>query len=909
MPVSPTYPGVYIQEIPSGVRTITGVSTSVAAFVDFFPKGPLETPVQVFNWTEFVRTFGGLHPSSEASYGIQQFFLNGGTEAWAVRTASGDLTASDVVIGGAVAAAAPAAPATGPLVVTAKNPGVWGNNLRVRVDWVADRFNLVVSLYGGSGGPGAPVVAQEVFRGLSLTPGSVDFAEDVVNDSRTGSTLVTITVTGTTRPLLGGTLSGVHSASPTQPATIGLAADATVSVTIAGESGVAPLALPAGPHPIDAVATALQAAVQRARPELPAFAATTVEVVDELNAAGAVTGRRLRLRAGPTAPATRLLVADFAGDPTATDRLLLATGTAKPAAATRGGELTEPVAVPATGNELRLRLGTTSHTIIVPDGGHELDELAGELQNLVRAAGAGSPPEQGFAGALVTAVNGRLVFVPGGDGPEPFTIEAAPSTTSPNPNQAVWTALKLTSAETQVLPALRSEPLSGDVTIDKGARIAVTFTPSDAGATPVTRALPVDLAPGPHTPTEIARVLTEGLAHVAGPAPAFTGGVARVADGGAGGGGPRLLLIAGVPGASVRAGNAGASGAATTLKLTTSGSSPLASANVQEYQLGAAPATQGFIADTAQVGSRAGGDGDPPDGNALMAGIGALDTVDVFNLLCLPRTATLTGDHPLSPTEAGAVVSFAQTYCGNRRAFFLMDTPDTVTRFDTAKVDLPKTPPHTNTALFYPRVRVPDPLSGFRLRSVGASGTLAGLFARTDADRGVWKAPAGTDATLRNVPELTEVLTDPQNGQLNRQGVNCLRTFPVYGTVSWGSRTRAGADQLASEWKYIPVRRLALYIEESLFRGTQWAVFQPNDAPLWSELRSSIGTFMNNLYRKGAFQGSTPGEAYLVRCDAETTTQADIDLGIVNISVGFAPLKPAEFVIISISQLAGQSAG
>jgi phage tail sheath protein FI len=135
-------------------------------------------------------------------------------------------------------------------------------------------------------------------------------------------------------------------------------------------------------------------------------------------------------------------------------------------------------------------------------------------------------------------------------------------------------------------------------------------------------------------------------------------------------------------------------------------------------------------------------------------------------------------------------------------------------------------------------------------------------------------------------------------------GVNCLRTFPVIGRVVWGARTTAGADQLASEWKYVPVRRLALYIEESLYRGTQWAVFEPNDDPLWGQLRKAVGGFMQNLFRQGAFQGATPSEAYLVKCDAETTTQADIDRGIVNIVVGFAPLKPAEFVIIKIRQLA-----
>jgi phage tail sheath protein FI len=181
-------------------------------------------------------------------------------------------------------------------------------------------------------------------------------------------------------------------------------------------------------------------------------------------------------------------------------------------------------------------------------------------------------------------------------------------------------------------------------------------------------------------------------------------------------------------------------------------------------------------------------------------------------------------------------------------------------------------------------------------------------MARTDAQRGVWKAPAGIDAAVNGVQGLSVSLTDAENGDLNQLGINCLRSFPVAGRVVWGARTLRGADQLADEYKYVPVRRLALFIEESLYRGTQWVVFEPNDEPLWSQVRLNLGAFMHGLFRQGAFQGTTPRQAYLVKCDRETTTQADINLGVVNILVGFAPLRPAEFVIIRIQQLAGQAA-
>ena len=196
-----------------------------------------------------------------------------------------------------------------------------------------------------------------------------------------------------------------------------------------------------------------------------------------------------------------------------------------------------------------------------------------------------------------------------------------------------------------------------------------------------------------------------------------------------------------------------------------------------------------------------------------------------------------------------------------------------------------------------------DPLRDNQLETFAPCGAIAGLYARTDATRGVWKAPAGLDAALTGIDRLEVPLTDDENGVLNPLGVNCLRSFPGLGRVIWGARTMRGTDQLGDEYKYVPVRRLALFLEESLFRGTQWVVFEPNDEPLWAQIRLNIGAFMQQLFRQGAFQGTSPRDAYFVKCDRETTTQDDIDRGIVNIAVGFAPLKPAEFVVISIQQI------
>ncbi|GAA1913650.1 phage tail sheath subtilisin-like domain-containing protein [Streptomyces durmitorensis] len=303
-----------------------------------------------------------------------------------------------------------------------------------------------------------------------------------------------------------------------------------------------------------------------------------------------------------------------------------------------------------------------------------------------------------------------------------------------------------------------------------------------------------------------------------------------------------------------------------------------------------------------------GSDGDPLVQDSFIGagfengkqGLYALAKVDLFNLLCIPGyTATDDVDPSL--------VTVAAQYCERRRAMLLVDPPSAWSTKDEARDGVTSVGTSSkNAALFFPRLRQPHPLRGGQLADFVPCGAVAGIFARTDTQRGVWKAPAGLEATLVGVPELSVLINDQENGQLNPLGVNCLRDRPPAGRVIWGARTLQGNDQLASEWKYIPVRRLALYIEESLFRGTQWVVFEPNDEPLWAQIRLNLGAFMHDLFVQGAFQGNTPAKAYFVKCDSQTTTQNDIDRGVVNILIGFAPLKPAEFVVIKLQQIAGQ---
>ncbi len=320
--------------------------------------------------------------------------------------------------------------------------------------------------------------------------------------------------------------------------------------------------------------------------------------------------------------------------------------------------------------------------------------------------------------------------------------------------------------------------------------------------------------------------------------------------------------------------------------------------NIRYYSLGASGSG------AYQTPGQNGADGGPPGNSDYNDAFNAIDkNVDLFNLMVLPK------DNDTSATPIWNFYGPASVFCQQRRAVLIMDPPDSWTTVQKAtdpfngvnslRIGLVK----DFSALYYPNLTIQDN-NGNNIQ-VGPSGAMAGLMARIDASRGVWKAPAGTEADLRGIVGLQYRFNDSDNGQLNPVAINTLRIFPD-GIVSWGARTMDGDDSFASQWKYVPVRRIALFIEESLYRGLKWVVFEPNDEPLWSQIRLNVGAFMQDLFRQGAFQGQTRDVAYFVKCDSTTTTQNDIDLGIVNIIVGFAPLKPAEFVILYLQQMTGQ---
>ncbi|MCR9162481.1 MAG: phage tail sheath family protein [Nannocystaceae bacterium] len=302
--------------------------------------------------------------------------------------------------------------------------------------------------------------------------------------------------------------------------------------------------------------------------------------------------------------------------------------------------------------------------------------------------------------------------------------------------------------------------------------------------------------------------------------------------------------------------------------------------------------------------SSPGDDGSAPTNTEMEEALERLRLADVVNLICIPPYAASGGSpHPDVYTAAVAVAE-------ELRSMVLVDPPDGWTSVaDAASMSGVTSLAHRNVIMTYPAVRAPDPVQDGLERAYAPSAFMAGVISRSDGERGVWFSPAGMDAKLRGVTSLEQPLTEAEIGQLNQRGVNALVERGLAGPVVWGSRTAVGADTRASQWKYIAVRRLALYIEESLRRGLQWAVFEPNDAPLHAQIRMAVGGFMQQLFRDGAFAGSQVRDAYEVKCDAETTTPDDVARGIVNIIVRFAPLKPAEFVVLTFQQMAGQAGG
>ncbi|HEY9104151.1 phage tail sheath subtilisin-like domain-containing protein [Chitinimonas sp.] len=283
-----------------------------------------------------------------------------------------------------------------------------------------------------------------------------------------------------------------------------------------------------------------------------------------------------------------------------------------------------------------------------------------------------------------------------------------------------------------------------------------------------------------------------------------------------------------------------------------------------------------------------------PEKEAKRQGLYALDQLEHFNLLCIPP-------HTAGGSIEPALIDAASAYCAERGAILLVDPPANWTSTEAALHGLAYEAgqPSGNAALYYPRLSAPNPLRRGQQELFAPCGAIAGILARLDAQHGVWKAPAGLDASLQGSAQAGVSMDEHGQATLNSAGINCLRALPQHGTVVWGARTRSSGDIHPA--RYLPVRRTQLYIEQSLQRGTRWAVFEPNSEALWAQLRASVEDFLQGLFRRGAFLGASPEQAYYVRCDRSTMNEADIAQGLVRLQLGFAPLKPAEFVTLQLN--------
>lgn len=291
--------------------------------------------------------------------------------------------------------------------------------------------------------------------------------------------------------------------------------------------------------------------------------------------------------------------------------------------------------------------------------------------------------------------------------------------------------------------------------------------------------------------------------------------------------------------------------------------------------------------------------GDP----SAKTGLYALEAAAEFNILCVPPD-TLDGDTP------PVVLKTAAELCVEHGAMLIIDPPAKWQALheagQTAQISLDdlgalSAEAARSSAVYFPRVQAPDPRDATAVMTLPNCGAVAGIWARTDIETGVWKAPAGVDATLNGISGLAVKLTDADSGILNPLGINSLRDFPMYGPVVWRARTLRGAEQWADSYKYVPTRRLALYIQSWLRTSTAWATFEPNDPVLWAQLTAQVSTFMNGLWTQGALFGSKPDDSYFVRCDASTTTPDDLAAGVTHVQIGFAPVRPAEFMLLTVA--------
>jgi len=990
MPIRVSYPGVYVEEVPGGQPVTAGVSTASTAFVDFFARGPMNKAVRITSMGDFNRIFGGLHLRSEASYGLKQYFLNGGQEAWVVRASDGTAKSST-------------------LDVRVKTPG-----LAARFQWATESAGIADK---------AQKAAQAAAEAAQAVLATIDTEKDTAQELEQKSA-----------KLRGDT---TESATETKKATAATR-DAAVQAKASSDElaiAIAALAAAAGPvasrtanaaqHTADAatasgaaattnkdVIAAAQAAVDSAKEALKhSQAARTVqgaaqELADALKAIDAAKDAAQQTDSQNSAakaaeeltPAAQAAVQAADSATEAAEQAEQAVRGAQSALGviydqTQGDDAKSKLddlakldtAKPATD---AAKAGLTAQTAVelkeAQDAANAANTAAQDALKLVESAkdgatfaqktllsmaadaaeGAAKVAQRDQAGKSVDDAN--LAILQASDAAKAAMVAAklasadakaaASSVGSAAVNLAAReavsgaekaanrTAAALKQAKA-VISQLNQTLVTALQSVDPANEAAKAAKEGDAGIQQALDAAQAALnaannALAAAETVEKAAVEVSNVTREATLSADLAARAAKVAvDANEEAGRPPTLRIA--------AANEGIWGDNLQVDVEVQGTE--FSLLVSEYMIerGVArrvnqesynrlnlekgdnrfavellneqsklvhldyvgPMVTGAYPEEVEGKFLTGGDdGGLADASQLTGADGALMALEdiqpfIFNLLALPSVGSMPGG------QATVAIANAQAYCAKKRAFFIVDVPAEVDDADKMLewVDEYGNAEAYHMAVYFPRLVIPDPLQDFRPRNVGPSGTLAGVYARTDNQRGVWKAPAGINAVLQGA-EVAAKITDDQNGVLNPRGVNVLRSFPIYGNISWGARTLAGADAISSEWKYVNVRRLLNYIEESLYQSLKWAVFEPNDEELWSKLRMQVATFLAGLFSQGAFQGTGEGSSYFVLCDGTTTTPVDIDLGVVNVDVGVAPVKPAEFVVLHFQQIAGQAA-
>jgi phage tail sheath protein FI len=804
MPVTVSYPGVYVQEIPSGVRTIVGVGTSIGMFLGRTRTGEINRPVQCLNYEDFVRNFGPEATESDVPRAVRLFFTNGGTQCYVMRIAKG-ATAATVTLHNEAKVAT--------LVAEARSAGTFGDDIRLAVSYNTTQpestFNLEAFRWQKNSSGALVKTAVETYVGVSMDPASARYAVDLVN---TQSALIRLTNLSVAPAANGWSQSG-YAISATDAGTahaqwLGLIGTTQTStffrISVDGNAAVEVSLkdIDLSNPPWDAAG----AVAAMAPAGVPARIAQLIN--EKLPAGASVT---VAFVAGPAGPAA---------NPNSASHYLRITSNT-------GGDV---VITPASSNDLasRLMLGTAA-------GGREVSRFAGTR-----------PAPNGYVMTLAEI--------------EAFAAQ----------RQNSFNKVRIDGVEIDLSAAPYRLATTGGGVVEPRMYQDATASTQNNGRAGLREKLGI-----------IAAAIANQRA-----ADSSFGYTAEVW-------GDRLAIIPVQGSDNVKAGVEKLNGAivvAPPLKVATDVNTRYASLNAN----GSVPF---------QSAGAGGNDGVKPEASDYEAAFNVIDKeVDLFNIMVLPK------DKDASESDMRKLWGPASVFCQRRRAFLLIDPPaswtdsqkatDASVGVNTLRVGLVK----DHAAVYYPNLKIDE--NGKEI-IVAPSGAIAGVMARIDGTRGVWKAPAGTEADLRGVIGVERRFSDGENGVMNPKAVNTIRVFPN-GIVSWGARTMDGDDGFGSEYKYVPIRRLALFLEESLYRGLKWVVFEPNDEPLWGQIRLNVGAFMHNQFRQGAFQGTTPKDAYFVKCDAGTTTQNDRNLGIVNIVVGFAPLKPAEFVVLYLQQMAGQ---